>query len=128
MQDKVNLIRFLYVNSPSIVSTSNTTFWWELHTQTEWSGQNKPFGSPGTELWESNIYIWVFFLESSTKFLQVTKNFASFSFCLCTPLLTLTQSFFSSNFLLKSSSSKTFVTRWNVSVMIAFPFLRNRFY
>ena len=35
-QDKVNLIRSLYVKSQSIASTSNTTFWWALQTQTEW--------------------------------------------------------------------------------------------
>ena len=92
-----------------------------------WASQNTPFGSQGTELWEPNIYIWVFFFESSIKFLQVTKTFASCSFCLCTPLLTLTQSFFSSTDLLKLSSSKTFVIRRCVSVMVAFPFFRGRF-
>ena len=92
-----------------------------------WASQNKLFGSLGTELWEPNIYIWVFFFESSIKFLQVTKTFASCSFCLCTPLLALTYSFFTSTYLLKLSSSKTFVTRWSVSVMIAFPFFRSRF-
>ena len=30
------LIRSLYVKSQSIASTSNTTFWWALQTQTEW--------------------------------------------------------------------------------------------
>ena len=35
-QDKVNLIRFLYVESQSIALTSNTTFWWALQSQTEW--------------------------------------------------------------------------------------------
>ena len=29
-------IRSLYVKSQSIASTSNTTFWWALQTQTEW--------------------------------------------------------------------------------------------
>ena len=92
-----------------------------------WASQNTPFGSLGTEHWEPSIYIWVFFFESSIKFLQVTKTFASSSFCLCTPLLTLTLSFFSSTYLLKLSSSKMFVTRWSVSEMIAFPFFRSRF-
>ena len=36
-QDKVNLIRSLYVKSQSIASTSNTTFRWTLQTQTEWA-------------------------------------------------------------------------------------------
>ena len=35
-QDKVNLIMSLYVKNQSIVSTSNTIFWWALQTQTEW--------------------------------------------------------------------------------------------
>ena len=55
------------------------------------------------------------------------KILASYSFCLCTPLLTLTKYFFSSIHQLKLSSSKTFVTRWSVSVMIDFPFFRSRF-
>ena len=83
-----------------------------------WASQSKLFGSLGRELWETDIYI---------KFLQVTKTFVSCSFCLCTSLLTLTESFFSSTYLLKLSSSKPFVIRWSVSVMIAFPFLRSRF-
>ena len=29
-------MRSLYVKSQSTASTSNTTFWWALHTQTEW--------------------------------------------------------------------------------------------
>ena len=35
-QDKVNLIRSLYVKPQSISSTSNTTFWWAQQTQTGW--------------------------------------------------------------------------------------------
>ena len=35
-QDKVNLIRSLYVKTQSISSTSNTTFWWAQQTQTGW--------------------------------------------------------------------------------------------
>ena len=88
------------------------------------ASQNKPFGSLGIKLWEGNIYIWVFSFESSIKFLQVTRTFASSSFCSCTSLLTLTKSFFSSIYLLKLSSSKTFITRWRVSVMIAFSFFQ----
>ena len=45
-----------------------------------WACQNKPFGSLGTELWEPSIYIWVLFSESSIKFLQVSKTFASCKF------------------------------------------------
>ena len=30
-----------------------------------WASQNTPFWSKGTELWEPNIYIWVFFFKSS---------------------------------------------------------------
>ena len=35
-QDKVNLIRSLYVTSQSTVLTSSTTFLWALQLQTEW--------------------------------------------------------------------------------------------
>ena len=31
----------------------------------ELTSRNTPFGSQGTEFWEPNIYIWVFFFESS---------------------------------------------------------------
>ena len=34
--DKVSLIKSLYGKFQSIASTSNTTFWWGLQTQTEW--------------------------------------------------------------------------------------------
>ena len=77
------------------------------------ASQNTPFGSLGTELWEPNIYIWVLFSESSIKFLQVTKFFFNYSF-------THTNIVFLFKHLM--SSSKTFVTRWSVSVVIAFPF------
>ena len=40
--DKVSLIKSLYGKFQSIASTSNTTFWWELQTQTEWVSQNQP--------------------------------------------------------------------------------------
>ena len=93
-----------------------------------WASQKTSFGSLGTEVWEPNIYIWVFFFEGSIKFLQATKTFASCSFCLYTPFLSLTWSFFSSTYLMKLSSSKTLVTRWSVSVMIAFLFLRSKFF
>ena len=36
MLQTIFFIRFLYVKSQSIASTSNTTFWWALQTQTEW--------------------------------------------------------------------------------------------
>ena len=35
-EDRVNLIRSLYVTSKSITLISNTTFWWALQMQTEW--------------------------------------------------------------------------------------------
>ena len=38
--------------------------------------QNIPFGSLGTDFWEPNIYMWLFFFESSIKFLKVRKTFA----------------------------------------------------
>ena len=41
------------------------------------ASQNIPFGSLGTEPWEPDIYICMLFSESSIKFLQVTRTFAS---------------------------------------------------
>ena len=113
------MIRSLYVKPPSVASTSSTTFWWALQTQSEWV----------TEHWEPDIYIWMFFFESSIKFLQSHKDFCKLQrFCLYAPLLKLTKSSFLSTYLLKLTSSKTFVTRKSVSVVIAFPFFRSRFY
>ena len=40
-----------------------------------WASQNSLIGSLGTKLWVPNIYIWVFFFESTINFLQVTKTF-----------------------------------------------------
>ena len=66
-----------------------------------------------------NVFLWKQYV-----ILASYKNFCKLSsFCLCTPLLTLTWSSFSGTYLLKFSSSKTFVTRWIVSVVIFFPFL-----
>ena len=73
----------LWMSSPSQLHRLVTLHFDERykHKQNEsfWASQSTPFGSQGTELWEPNIYIWVFFFESSIKFLQVTKTFASCS-------------------------------------------------
>ena len=45
-----------------------------------WVSQNTPFGSQGTELWEPNIYIRIFFFESGIWFLQVSKSLFMYSF------------------------------------------------
>ena len=89
-----------------------------------WASQNTPYLYLGTELWETNIYIGCF----SLKQYKIPTSYRDFcrlhSFCLCTPLLTLAKSFFSSTYLLKLSSSKTLVTRWNVFVVITSPQIR----
>ena len=73
------------------------------------------------------LYLDVFLWKQYKTFASY-KDFCKLqSFCLYTPLLKLTKSFFSSTYLLKLTSSKTFVTRESVSVVIAFPFFRSRF-
>ena len=120
------MIRSLYVKSPFLASTSSTSFWLTLHTQTEWvifEQARTNYLVVKAQNFEYPIFTFGFFsFLSSIKFLQVTKTFASCSFCLCTLLLTLIKSFFSSTYLLKFSSSKTFATRCSVSLMIAFLF------
>ena len=91
MQDKVNLIRSLYVNSQSITPTSNTTFWWALQTQTEWvshfwASQNTPFGIQAQNF-ENPIFTFECFslkaVYNSSKLqrlLQVAKFLLIYSF------------------------------------------------
>ena len=70
-----------------------------------------------------DVFLWKWY-----KIIASYKDFCNLqSFCLCTPSLTLTKSFFSSTYLLKFSTSKTFVTRRSVSVVKAFSFLRAGF-
>ena len=88
------LIRSLYVKSQSIASTSSTTFWWVLQTQTEWvifePARTNTLGFK-TELWEPNTYIWVFFFLKQYIILASYKDFCKLqSFWLCSPLITLT--------------------------------------
>ena len=114
-----------------------------------WASQNTSFESQGTELWESNIYIWLFSLKAvynSCKLqglLEVAKLFFMSSFThtnivflfrdlptaivmfinVCYQMKCFSSdsfSFFRSRF---SLSSYTFVTRWRVLVVIVFPFL-----
>ena len=117
------MIRSLYVKSPSIASTSSTIFWWALQTQTESQPKHTIWFSRHRTLRTQYLHFGII-LWKQHKILASYKHFWKLqSVCLCTPLLTLTWSFFSSTYLLKLSSSKTFVTRLNVSVVIAFPFL-----
>ena len=123
----------MYVKSPSIASTSSTTFWWALQMQTDWvilEPVRTLFGSLGTELWEPNIYIWVFFFKNSIKLLQVTRllQVAKFLFM---------YSFTHTNIVCFFNHLPTeiaifknvcyFVTRRSVSVVMAFPFLGTGF-
>ena len=114
-----------------------------------WASQNTSFESQGTELWEPNIYIWLFSLKAvynSCK-LQGLLEVANVFFMSCfthTNIVFLFRdlptaivifinacyqmkcfsgdsfSFFRSRF---SLSLYTFVTRWRVLVVIVFLFL-----
>ena len=68
-----------------------------------------------TQYLHLGVFLWKQYI-----ILASYKNFCKLqSFCLCTLLLL----YFSDKYLLKLSSSQTRVTRWSVSVVIAFPFL-----
>ena len=80
-QDKVNLIRSLYVKSQSIASISNTTFWSALQTQTEWvisePARTHHLGLKAQNF-ENPLFIFgCFSLKAVYNSLQVTKTFAS---------------------------------------------------
>ena len=131
MQDKVDLIKSLNVKSQSIASTSNTAFWWALQTQTEWVILSQPehtiwisrHRTLRTEYLHLGVFLWKHYI-----ILASYKDFCKLqSFWLCPPLLTLTSSFFSGTYLLKFSSSYTFVTRLSISLVIVFPCFRSRF-
>ena len=80
---------------------------------------NTPFGSLGTELWKPNLYIWVFFFESSIKFLLVTKTFASCKVFIYVLL-------YSHVCLFKNLPTEIIISKnvwWSVSVVLTFPFL-----
>ena len=79
------LIRSLYVKSQSIASTSNTTFWWALQTQTEWvifeparthhlGLKAQSFENPIFTFWKQYIIL------ASYKTLQVGKFLLMYSF------------------------------------------------
>ena len=92
-------------------------------------------GRPEHTIWVSRhrtlktqyVHLSVFIWKQYKIIASYKDVFKLQSFCLCIPFLTLTLSFCSSIYLLKLSSLKPFVTRWSVSVVIAFPFYRIRF-
>ena len=94
--------------------------------------QNETFlNQPEDTIWVSRhrtlkiqyLHLGVFLWKQYT-ILAGYKDFCKLqSFCLCTPLLILTEPFFSGTYLLKLSSLLPFVTRWSVSVVIVFLFL-----
>ena len=92
---------FIGKQSESFLSQPEQTIWVSRHRTLR------------TQYLHFSVFLW-----------KQYKILASYSFCLCTPLLTLTKSFFSSIHQLKLLSSKTFITRWSVSVMIAFPYFQ----
>ena len=102
---------YKHKESESFLSQSEHTIWFSRHRTLR------------TQDLHLVVVLWKHY-----KVLASYKNFCKWqSFCLCTPLLTLTQSSFSSTYLLKFSSSKTFVAWWSVSVVIPFAFLGEGF-
>ena len=85
-QDKANLIRSLYVKSQSIASTSNTTFWWALQTQTErviFEAAKRHHLGLKVQNFENPIFTYSYFsLKSVYNFckLQTLLQFAKFLF------------------------------------------------
>ena len=97
------VIRSLYVKSQSIASTSNTKFWLALHTVSYfWASQPARTHHLGLKVQNFENPILTF---RSFSLKVVYSSCKLQSFCLCTPLITLTQSFFRSTYLLKLSSS-----------------------
>ena len=129
-QDKVNLIRSLYVKSQCIASTSNTTFWWAVQTQTDWV----IFEPAGThhlclkaQIFQKTVFTYGRFSLKAVynscklqRLLKVSKFLFMYSFTRSNKV------FFSGTYIIKLSSSLTFVTRGSVSVVIVFPFFRCR--
>ena len=73
-QDKVNLIRSLYVKSPSIASTNSTTFWWALQTQTDSQPKHTIWVSRHRTLRTQYLHLGVF-LWKQYKILASYKDF-----------------------------------------------------
>ena len=114
----------MYLKPRFIASTRNTTFWWALQTQGEWvifePARTHHF-SLKAQKFENPIFTFECFSFKAVynscklqRLLQVAKFLLMYSF-------THTNIVFSFTYLLKCSSSQTFVTRRNVSVLIVFP-------
>ena len=99
--------RFIRKQSESFLSQPEQTIWVSRHRTLR------------TQYLHLGVFLWKQYIVLTSY-----KGFCKLQrFCLCTPLLTLTSSLFSSTYLLKFSSSKTFVTRWRVSLVIVFLFV-----
>ena len=85
-----------------------------------WASQNTPLGSQGTELWETNIYIWCFYLKAIynscklQRLLQVPKFFLLQCVLPYTNIVFLFRHLYTEVFIFINVAS-----RWSVSVVIA---------
>ena len=85
-----------------------------------WASQNTPLGSQGTELWETNIYIWCFYLKAVynscklQRLLQVAKFFLLQCVLPYTNIVFLFRHLYTEVFIFINVAS-----RWSVSVVIA---------
>ena len=125
------LIKYLYVKSQSIASTSDTTFWWMLQMQRKWvifePARTHHLGFK-VQNFKNPIFTFGFFslktIFNSCKLqrlLQVAEFLFRYSFT-HTNIVFLYRHLPTENVIFM-----TFVTRWSVSVVIDFPFLEAGF-
>ena len=125
---KIFLIRSLYVKSYSFASTSNITFWWALKNPNRlnhfWVSQSTLFGSQGTELWQSNIYIGCFPLKAVYNSCKLQRLLKVVKFLFMQSLLTLTCEVQTCDFMWSSKKVfKDIKIFWTVHLR---PFINNK--
>ena len=121
-QDKVNLIRSLYVMSPSTASASSTTFWWAQQTQKESHSEHTICFSRHRTLRTQYLHLGVF-LWKQYKSLASYKDFCKLQF-----LFMFSFTHTNTVFLFKHLPTEIVIFKnVSVSVMIDFLFFRSRF-
>ena len=116
------MIRSLYVKSPSVASTSSTTFWWALQTLTEWIEpaifEHTIWVSRHRTLKTQSLHLSIF-LWKQYKILASSKTFASCKVFIYVLL-------YSHVCLFKNLPTEIIISKnvwWSVSVVLTFPFL-----
>ena len=101
--------RFIRKQSESFLSQPEQTIWVSRHRTLR------------TQYLHLGVLLW-----KQYKILASYKDFCELQFLFMYSFTHTNIVFFSSTYLLKLSSLKTFVTRWNVSVMIDLPFFQEQ--